>query len=799
MGKYVCVHGHFYQPPRENAWLEQVELQDSAQPYHDWNERITAECYAPNTASRILDEQGIIRNIVNNYSRISFNFGATLLSWLEIKAPETHKAIIDADKLSRQRFSGHGSALAQVYNHIIMPLANARDKETQVKWGIADFEHRFGRKPEGMWLAETAVDTDTLEVLAAHDITFTILAPGQAKAIRKIGEEEWQDVADFSVDTTMPYLCQLPSGNSIYLYFYSGDISQAVAFNGLLNNGKTFAEFLTGNFAKKKESQLINIATDGESYGHHHKHGDMALAFCLDFIERKTDVKLTNYGEYLEKLTVDHEVQIKEESSWSCAHGIGRWRENCGCHTGGEAGWNQEWRKPLRQALNWLRDELAAQYQKEAALLFDDPWAVRNEYIRVILKRTKTNVEAFLDEYLKVPTRKSKALRLLEMQRNSLLMFTSCGWFFNEISGIETTQILQYACRAIQLAGQETSADLEQNFIQMLKKAKSNIPQHKNGAEIYKDLVIPTRLNLERVGMHYAVSTIFEDDPESLDLFNYTVTNDFLEVKEAGVQKLTIGITTIRSRVTLSVKKFSFAVLYLGQHNIIGNISLNMPMNDFEEMRGQITNSFENSNIGEVFSIMQRYFGIEKYNLWHLFKDEKRKVLNQIMQNNLREVEASFRTIYNKDYQLINALALDNIPVPSAYFTTLQFILNADLRNALNKDHIDLDELQRIETEFKKWDLKIDDALFLQEHAKMTVYNALKKIQNHMEETIRLQRLNRFFEFLEFFGIEPDLHKSQNLYFQISKNSDKPKDKIWHQEFSTLGKHLGVKVDLREN
>lgn len=794
MGKYICIHGHFYQPPRENAWLEQIELQDSAHPFHDWNQRIAAECYAPNTASRILDEKGVIQNIVNNYSRISFNFGATLLSWMESHAPETYYAIIEADKQSRQRFSGHGSALAQVYNHIIMPLANYRDKVTQVIWGIEDFIHRFGRRPEGMWLAETAVDTESLEVLAAQGIKFTVLAPAQAKAVRKIGEEKWKDVSDLTVDTKKPYLCNLPSGNQIYLFFYDGNLSQAVAFNGLLNNGKYFAEALINGIDVRKEAQLVNIATDGESYGHHHKHGDMALAFCLDHIERSKDVRLTNYGEYLERTTITYEAEIKENSSWSCAHGIGRWRENCGCHTGGEAGWNQEWRKPLRQALDWLRDELIEIYEREAQSLFEDPWDIRNKYINVILKRNTTSVEEFLQQYLLEPPRKSKALRLLEMQRNSLLMFTSCGWFFNEISGIETTQIMQYACRAIQLAGQEANAELEHAFLEKLAKAKSNIPDYGTGADIYNNYVIPTRLNLQRVGMHYAVATIFEDNPNDIDLFNYYVSNEYIQVKEAGIQKLTIGKTTIKSKVTLSEKKFSFAVLYLGQHNIIGNISINMPSEEFEDMRSRMVESFELSDIGRVITVMQQYFGSEKYSLWHLFKDEKRRVLNKIMQRNLLQVENSFRKIYNRDYQLINALEKDQIPIPSAYLTTIHFILNADLRNTLNQDFIDLVELERIENEFKKWNIQIDDTLYIEEHAKTMVFNALRKIQSHTQDTYRIQRLNRFFEFLEFFGLEPDLYKSQNLYFHISKFSEKPKDIIWKQEFAALGDHLGVKV-----
>src|SRR5579859_339354 len=298
--KFICIHGHFYQPPRENAWLEVIEVQDSAHPYHDWNERITAECYEPNATSRILNEEQVISDIINNYSKISFNFGPTLLSWMEVYAKETYDAILQADKESIKRFGGHGSAIAQVYNHIIMPLANARDKEAQIVWGIRDFEQRFGRTPEGMWLAETAADTATLEVLAANGIKFTVLAPRQAKAVRKVGEAKWGDVNDRTINTRCSYLCNLPSGKSISLFFYDGDISQSIAFNGLLNDGKRFAENLLNAInPDEKETQLVHVATDGETYGHHHKHGDMALAFCLDYIEKSEKATLTNYAQFL--------------------------------------------------------------------------------------------------------------------------------------------------------------------------------------------------------------------------------------------------------------------------------------------------------------------------------------------------------------------------------------------------------------------------------------------------------------------------------------------------------------------
>src|ERR687897_141276 len=374
MERYVCIHGHFYQPPRENAWLETVELQDSAYPYHDWNQRITAECYAPNSVARILDDQGRIVQLVNNYSRISFNFGPTLLQWLENNEPEVYEAILSADRLSMQKFAGHGSAIAQPYNHIILPLASQRDRRTQVLWGIGDFERRFKRRPEGIWLPETAVDLETLEILAEEGIRFTILAPHQASRVRRTGARLWQDVTGARIDPTRPYSQQLPSGKSIGLFFYDGPIARAVAFEGLLTRGDHFADRLIGAFSDQRSwPQLVHIATDGESYGHHHRFGDMALAYALNQIESKKLAQLTNYGEYLERHPPTQEVEIIEKSSWSCFHGIDRWWSNCGCNTGGHPNWDQEWRTPLRDALDWLRDSLSKPFETHAGKFLKDP------------------------------------------------------------------------------------------------------------------------------------------------------------------------------------------------------------------------------------------------------------------------------------------------------------------------------------------------------------------------------------------------------------------------------------------
>lgn len=798
MEKYICIHGHFYQPPRENAWLEAIEVQDSAHPYHDWNERISAECYAPNSASRIL-ENGVIKDIINNYSRISFNFGPTLLSWMEAYDRETYEAILEADRESVAHFSGHGSAMAQVYNHIIMPLANRNDKITQIVWGIRDFEHRFKRKPEGMWLAESAVDTESLELLAEHDIRFSVLAPRQAKAFRRVGDEHWHELRDSGVDTRRPYLCKLPSGKSIVLFFYNGDIAQGVAFNGLLNDGQKFAHALLNSFdPHSQETQLVHIATDGETYGHHHKHGDMALAFCLDYIDQQQHAHITNYAEFISKVTVGYEIQIHENSSWSCVHGVERWRNDCGCNSGGREGWTQKWRKPLRESLDWLRDKLNEVYEREASQILRDPWAARNDYINIILRRDDETVRRFLRDHCTRDVEQNRVLRLMEMQRNALLMYTSCGWFFDEISGIETTQIMQYACRAIQLVSQSGGGELEDEFIRRLEAAPSNIPVLENGANIYQKYVVPSKTNLARVGMHYAVASLFEEDPENSPLFNYTATNEFFMRKEAGEQKLALGITKVKSNVTRSEKQFTFIVMHMGKHNIMGNISLDMEPDKFASMQMRVLTAFDEGRLGDVIGLMQTYFGPVNYTLWQLFKDEKRKVLDMITQQSMRELEESLRRVYNHDYPLVNALANNDIPTPKAYITSFEYILNADLQNCFNGEKINIKEMERVMHELVKWDLKIEDPGKISRMAGESIFKELKRISAERSNTKRIDRLNRVFPLLKQFRLEPILYKSQNLYFEISREEDieaLSTKKEWVKQFRLLGENLGVKVN----
>ncbi len=798
--KYICIHGHFYQPPRENAWLEVIEVQDSAHPYHDWNERISAECYSPNASSRILDNDNFIKKIVNNYSKISFNFGPTLLSWMEVKDKPTYDAILEADRESVKYFDGHGSAIAQVYNHIIMPLANRKDKETQVIWGIRDFEYRFKRRPEGIWLAETAVDYETLEVLAENNIKFTVLAPRQAAAIRKIGDANWNTVNDRSVDTRKAYTCKLPSGKSINVFYYNGDVSQAIAFNGLLYDGRRFADSLFNSFnGADSETQLVHVATDGETYGHHHKHGEMALSFCLDIIEKDKNIELTNYAHFLSVTPVEYETQIIENSSWSCVHGVERWRSDCGCNSGGHSDWNQKWRGPLRDALDWLREEVTLIFEREGEKVLRNTWEARNEFIHVILKRGDESVKRFLKNNALLDASASNVLRMMEMQRHAMLMYTSCGWFFDEISGIETAQVLQYACRVIQLANQVGGVDLELEFLKRLEDCPSNLALYENAANVYKKLVVPSRTNLQRVGMHFAVASLFEDEPESLTIFNYRTSNELFVRKRSGEQTLVLGITKVKSQVTRSEKRFAFAVIHLGKHNIIGNISLDMEADKFAGMQFRVVKAFEEGRLGDVIGLMQQYFGLEKYTIWQLFQDEKRKVLDFISQQSLAQLESSFRLIYNSDYPLITALSNNDVPIPNAYRTTFEYILNADLVNMLKSEKISTKELERISSELERWNLKVLDTEKLSILAGETILRELHKLRSEMENLRRVTRVNKLFPIFNKFNLQPNLQHSQNLYFDVSAEIKSKQEIIlnteWADQFNLLGNNLGVKVD----
>lgn len=807
MSKFICIHGHFYQPPRENPWLEEVEVQDSAYPYHDWNELITAECYAPNSASRILDSKKRIIDITNNYTQISFNFGPTLLSWMEKHNPEVYKAVIEADIESRETFSGHGSALAQAYSHMILPLANKRDKRTQVLWGIRDFEFRFKRKPEGMWLPETAVDSETLEILVEMGIKFVILAPSQAEKVRRIGDNEWKDVSGGSIDPKRPYLYRLPEGREISLFFYDGPVSHDVAFGDLLKSGESFAKRLTNTFSESEDyPQLVNIATDGETYGHHNRFGDMALSYCLYIMRNDPQVNITIYGEFLEKYPPAYEVQIIENSSWSCVHGIERWRSDCGCQTGLNPEWSQQWRGPLREAMDWLRDNLSSLYEQEMSSLIPDVWEARDDYIEIILDRSEDKIASFFSDHTEqdlTEEEKRKSLKLLEMQRCALLMYTSCGWFFDDISRIETVQVMQYAARAIQLAQSITGRDFKSGYTELLAKAAAgNTPEYQNGAEVYSKLVQPAVLDLLRVCVHYAVSSLFENYPDVISIGAYTAFKQKYDLLESGRQKLATGWVRLRSNITWDEGDMTYGVLHLGDHNLICGAREYRGEISFQIMQDEINRSFHRCDIASLIDLLDKHFGTHSYSLWHLFRDEKRKVLNQVIDTTLQELEKSYRMIYKDHYPILQAMRDMRIPIPQALAMPVTFVLNADLKRMLKEEDLDLEKIKKTADELKPNSLAQDKAGL--SFTASNKINAMVKELTHDPENIKLlETIKELLKILSTLDLDLDLWKSQNYYFYLSedllaakkKKIEKGdiKAKKWLDLIKAVGDLIGVK------
>jgi hypothetical protein len=497
--RYFCIHGHFYQPPRENPLIEQVELQPSAQPGHDWNERVFLECYAPNGASRILDSHGRIEDILNNYAYMSFNIGPTLFSWLEEKHPYTYSRILDADRQSCERLGGHGNAIAQVYNHVIMPLATAEQKRLQVKWGIADFERRFHRRPEGMWLAETAINMDSVVAMIREGIKFTVLAPTQAHRVRALTEDSWTDVANNTIDPRRPYRIfpVAEDGTPIekgYLdvFFYDGPLSHGVGFEHLLKNAGHFGDRIGQAFDRNDHGdQLVSVCTDGESYGHHEPFGDMCVAFLFKDIAPRQNMVPVNYAWFLANHPPRHEVRLKnahgDGTAWSCAHGVGRWKEDCGCSNGGQDGWNQKWRGPLRRAFDVLYG-YAEKYTESAGPGLFKEWSTAKDTAILAWQLDPSVRKAWWEANLRPGIDRAKASDLVEILRYSHYIFTSCAWFFSEITGIETVQNLKYAQRVLQLlesAG--VSSELRTAFLAALSKAESNVSA-KPGDKVFLDL-----------------------------------------------------------------------------------------------------------------------------------------------------------------------------------------------------------------------------------------------------------------------------------------------------------------------
>jgi hypothetical protein len=797
--RYICIHGHFYQPPRENPWLDVVEVQDSAAPYHDWNERITRECYAPNTRSRLLDDRGRIINLSNNYAWMSFNFGPTLLSWLEAKAPDVLGGIIEADRLSVERRGGHGNALAQVYNHVIFPLTGERDKKTQVAWGIADFRHRFGREPEGMWLAETAADVASLEALAEAGIRFTILAPHQARRWRRLGEKTWVEIPN-GIDPSRAYTCSLPSGRSIALFFYDGNISRQVAFERLLDSGERFLHRLLDGFDGAREhAQLMHIATDGESYGHHHAHGDMALAYVLDRLSRHPEIRLTNYGEFLALHPPEWEVEIHERSAWSCAHGVERWNSDCGCKTRGD--WHQKWRGPLRQALDQLKTQLDHLFGTRGRECFLDPWEARDAYIEVVLGRDVRSVRQFLRKHGHPDldeTQVRDALRLLEMQRNGMLMYTSCGWFFDEISGLETTQCLHYAARAIHLA-KHFRGDWEKRFIQALKAAPSNLTQFRSGRGVWEQIIRPAVIDLDRVLAHHAISLIYPSRDEDGHGYSFDVTVLDREVRSRGGSHLAVGRLRVRSRQTWDEAETAFVVVHYGGLDFHTVLRRGDPPREYEAIKRRLLEAYKGRSLADVTTLLAREFEGKTYRLDDLFVDEQRRVIGIVLQDRVEDYHRTFEHLTDQDDDVLNRLGRMHHPIPKPLWAVASSHLDLRLHRELTRleEGGDLAPIQVLYERGRTWGYQPE-----REPLTRVISEALRRTLSGLDPDADLaalaSRAGLLLDASALLGVVPDLWQVQNqlldAFIQLSDSDAMPEP--LRQVFVELAVKLDISPDL---
>ncbi len=697
---YVVIHGHFYQPPRENPWIEQIEVEASAHPFHDWNTRINAECYSPNAAARIYDGQHRILDIINNYEHISFNFGPTLISWLADKAPKTYARILEADRQSLTAL-GHGNAIAQAYSHAILPLCNARDRETQIIWGLKDFEQRFQRPAASMWLPETAVNYPTLAALIDHGMKFVILSPYQAKRVRPLSGGDWTAVQGHSLDSTQPYRCFLPqapgeTGKRRYIdvFFYNGNVAADLSFGDLLTDSYRFSSRLVEGFTPgRPRLQLLTVATDGENYGHHKKFGDLALAHALSQVLPQKGFQLTNYAAFLEMAPPAREVELYlgpegEGSSWSCAHGVGRWKENCGCSTGGQPGWNQRWRTPLREAFDFLSARLAQIFETEGQKYLPDPWAARNAYIQVILDRSPRSLAEYFSQQGVSDLKKNDwvpALKLLEMQRHALLMYASCGWFFVDVAGLESQQVIKYAARALQLGQEFSGEDLEQPFLSILERAVSNVPEEGNGRTIYSRRIKPAVVDYPKVANQWVISWCrdrLRQCPSSV--YHYRAEPHDLEDGTQGSLFLATGRLRLTSGVTLETRDLAFFTVYLGSYLYRTQVKANLAAPDYQAWKSEFFEALEKAP-EDLIPLMVRRLGETYYSFHDIFREEKLQLFQDLMHDNQEEALSLISHNFEAAHALLKAMAAEGLPLPRLYRALGEITLNRRLVELLRK------------------------------------------------------------------------------------------------------------------
>lgn len=651
MAPSLVVHAHFYQPPRENPWTEQLSRESSAAPFHDWNARIDAESYRPNGVARVFDDAGRVVDIVNNYEYFSFDVGPTLLSWLKAHDPETYGRMLAAD-------AAHHGGMAQGWGHVILPLASDRDLRTQVRWGLADFEYRFGRRAAGMWLPESAVDDRVLSVLAEEGVQFTVLAPGQARRVRPLGggSRSWSSVEGGTVDSSRPYRWLHPdgSGRGVDIVFYDGGLSHAIAFE----LGTMSSQGLLDRVTRRSDG-LVTIAADGETFGHHQRWGERLAAHALSVEAPGRGVEVTNVAAYLRSVRPAFEVDV-HLSSWSCAHGVGRWQEDCGCSTGGQPGWNQRWRAPVRAALDGLRVRLAEVFERRGAKVLGDPWEARDAYLQVFLGAVSR--EEFAAAH--VTGDAVEAFTLLEAQRNAMAMYTSCGWFFNDLAGLETAQVLRYAARAMDLLAELGEDPGEEVFLETLGRAESNVAAEGSGRDVWHRHVLPARVDADRAVADLALVELLERRPPSPTVGAYAVkVLDHARADRGGVS-LCSGRVALTHLRTGRRSEHVYAAIHLGGLEVLGSTRRADATADAAAL-AFLRGSFDHgASVTALLRLLSDGFGPGEFDLTSALPDAAEHIVEGAANTLADRFAATYERLFDDHRKTIDILAAANYPFP---------------------------------------------------------------------------------------------------------------------------------------
>jgi alpha-amylase/alpha-mannosidase (GH57 family) len=778
----LIAHGHFYQPPRENPWTGSVERQAGARPFENWNERVHAESYRPNAFARVLDPYGRVERVVNNYSLINFNFGPTLCNWLARRHPETYARVLEADRESVVARGGHGNAIAQGYHHAILPLCNDRDLLTEIRWGLADFRRRFRREPESLWLPETACDDRTLGALIDEGLSYVILSPFQAERVRPRGAQVWESVVDGEIDTSRPYryFHRDGTGRSLTIFFYDGRVAKSVAFDGVLASSRLLIERIER--AASSRGRLVNFATDGETYGHHSKFGDRCLAYALETEAPQRGFRVTNYGEFLANNPPEWEVEIRhdaagEGTAWSCAHGLGRWTRDCSCHAGAPEGWNQRWRAPLRRALNFLRDEAAVVYERQGGELFRDAWLARDRYVDLLLGARDR--EDFFREHAARPlddVSRTRALTLLEMQRAALMMFTSCGWFFNDIAGVEPVQNLRYAARALDLLGEIGAETPRARFLELLAEAESNEPAYGNGADIFRAEVESARVAPPRVAASLAISGLVAEPESAGRSAGYEFTRADSRKVQHGRLALSTERISLASEATGKRFEYAAAAVHFGDVDFYCALGGREDEGEGFAARAQkIHEEFRTASLPSLLRVMRERFGDAEFGLEHLLAEDRQRVYEIVFGRMVGRFSEQYEFLYEENRRNIEMLHDAGFELPTELRAAAEFTVGRRFEAELRRLEGDaspeaLRAAASLADEIARLGYRVDRA-----RVRRQVETLITRAAGEAVLARGAEQFARAFELIRIagaLGLDADVERAQELVYEALRRPD---------------------------